>query len=142
MATSSLGRSARRWAGAALALLACGWFAPASAQAKGCALREYMDAVEAHFDDLVAAGAIAETPGRPIPVPGDRPMPCSGAFCSGKPAAPPMPAPSATSRAPQWGCLTERPPLPTSEPLLDPSRDDGARPVRRPLSIFHPPRPA
>ena len=140
MATVSLGRSARRWAGAVLALLACGWLAPASARAGGCALRDHLGAIEAHFDGLVAAGALAATPGHQAPLPGNRPTPCTGLWCSGKSAVPSIPAASTTPRVAESAYLTQRPALPDTGPLFEPSRVDRSRPVRRPLSIFHPPR--
>jgi hypothetical protein len=140
MAICSLGQSARRWAGAILALLACGWLAPASDRAEGCDFRDHRGALDAHFDRLAVAGALAPMPGLDASTPVDPPMPCSGAFCSGKPAVPSMPASPAPARAPQWACQAELPPLPSSEPLFDSSRDGDARPVRRPPSIFHPPR--
>jgi hypothetical protein len=144
MTSPSLGRSARRWTGAALAVLVCGWLAPGTVRA-GCVhdlLRGDAAIGLAHFEGLASAGALSSTT-EPGPLDPNNPTsPCAGGLCSRGPDIPASPPPSPFGRVPQWGCLTERPILPAASPTFDLSDDDVGRPHHRGLAIFHPPRAA
>ena len=135
----AFGRSARRWAGAWLALLLCAWLAPSAARA-GCHLGDGTSPGLAHFDLLTSTGAIA-TDDLPPP-PSDHRSPCPGGVCSRVPDVPlPSPStPSPTGHGPQWACLLERLGIPEPSPSLRPRDDEDFLPDADGPSIFHPPR--
>jgi hypothetical protein len=136
-------RSARGIAGAFCSLLVCALAAPCSADA-GCDRHATARPVErgdwaglvelGHLGALVGGGD-ASTPATPGPRP-----PCTGAFCSGRPATAPTASPPKVPAPEPWA-LADAPVrvaapgaawFPTDEPPVGPSylsRD-----------IFHPPR--
>ncbi|WP_165227501.1 hypothetical protein [Aquisphaera insulae] len=132
---------------AALAALLTAWLlAPGEARA-GCSARHAADGPAAQgrrpgrLDVLAAAGGLAIADDS-APTPAPRPAPCSGAFCSGSPAAPDSANPAAPPGGEGWAATSERL-TPTPPAPLD-RRGEGPRaaPVDRGPSIFHPPRPA
>lgn len=93
------------------------------------------------FDSLLLSGSMLPSDGD-----GERPpswpKPCSGAFCSGNPAAPFSAAPSVIAEGDGDWAISGRPAL-----LVDPKlivrliEDAELAPVDHPSAIFHPPRP-
>ncbi len=145
MKVSAFPQQARRWAGALLALLVCGLFAPTPALA-GCVhdtlYRGTREAGLVHFEHLVHTGAMPANE-RSAPVdPGlpDPQRPCSGPTCSNNPGLPPG-SPVTIAPGPQtWAHPSCRLGLsgPGSTPfLLDQAP---AHPEHQGPSIFHPPR--
>jgi hypothetical protein len=126
-------------AGAVLALLALGAIAPPGAQAACSHLvtsrtdrHESSTLTESLLHDLAA-------PSDPLPMPSG-PRPCSGAFCSGQPAAPAVPAGVTAGRIGSWAWYSEVP-APTSTETAFLSRETSdPDPMRRAIAIFRPPR--
>ena len=85
----------------------------------------------------VAAGAASTAP---APAPGERPRPCSGAFCSGSPGLPDQPVNPAPTGGDDWGLLCETLPAPGVPPVLHLLDDDAPRPRHEGAGVFHPPR--
>ena len=134
-------RPARSWAGAFLTLAALLALAPGVAEA-GCGSHA-RSARLLGLDGLIDEGSLPEsTPVGPIgPRPGKAPPPCSGAFCSGSPAAP---SPSTSTPAPPvglWAILTGPPASVVRGSLPRPLDEPSRRPSGRGPSVFHPPRP-
>ena len=81
-------------------------------------------------------------PGRasdPLPVP-EGPRPCSGAFCSGQPAAPAVPAGVADARVGSWAWCPAIPgSAATGASFLSLETND-PRPLHRWIAVFRPPR--
>ena len=123
-----------RWfAGALVALLAAGLFAPATARA-GCTHAALTgDSIGLELLNIPAAA------GEPS-VPLERPKPCSGVFCSGNPGLPDLPAMAVTRRADDWAMLSEPPPPPVSDSFPRHHDDDRPQPIHDGPGVFHPPR--
>jgi hypothetical protein len=136
MPSRSQSRSFRRALGlCSIALLAVGLLAP-SAKASHCG--RYVEE-DARFRRAIA-DLLSSEPGERPSVPIPPAPPCSGALCSGQPAAPATPVATPTLIEDHWPC-----PVATVAIACDDSRpvttdEADARPVRRGLSIFHPPR--
>lgn len=132
-------------AGALMVLLAGGLIAPRGARA-GCihphARHGSQAGPSAHFEWLGLTGALAPTTEAPPPEDPRRPAPCSGAFCSGSPAGPPIPHAAGTFPEMRWAM--NEPPFAIAGPSPSAAPDDAAGPraVRLAFPIFHPPRPA
>ncbi len=148
MTSKARRRPATPFAGAFLTLLAFGLLAPASARA-GCvhdALgRSQQPAGAAHFDRLIAMGAMPMPDGDPAPRPFEpatpgRPRPCSGPTCSNDSGVPPVPTATLAPASPSWAWAGQL--LDADGPASDllPRREGLSRPVHRGPSIFHPPR--
>ena len=74
-----------------------------------------------------------------IPAPA-RPRPCSGALCSGQPAAPAVPAELFEGELDSWACLAPVPGLAVPSDSFVSAEPDELQPTRLPIDIFHPPR--
>lgn len=124
----------------ALAVVACA--APSRAQA-GCAHYVVSGKAPAHS---LGNLEIFDHPAAPQASPADdqlppRPKPCSGALCSGKPAAPvPAPVATGTLRVDQWVDLMAPPPLEPGFGRALAHRERLVRPVVEGASIERPPR--
>jgi len=126
-----------------VALLASGLCTPSVARA-GCA-GHY---VQSRIATVVASGRpeLLELAGAlPAPqggeAPRERPIPCSGALCSGNPAAPfPPPPPVPPPVSGQWAHHAAL--ILSTDPgsFADPAVEARFRPVVRPCAVFHPPR--
>jgi hypothetical protein len=126
-------------AGAVAALLALALFAPPVARA-GCShfVTSRTDPgrlfapIEPLMQDLSRR---SEAPRGPAD-----PRPCSGAFCSGQPAVPAVPAGVFGGVLNAWACLTAVPGLASRvDSFLSPATDE-LHPTRRAIAVFHPPR--
>lgn len=114
--------------------------APRSAEA-GCSAHAWAAAhstwMDAGLDALEPAAKPSESQAPPIP---ERPAPCSGAMCSGRPAFPLSPAPSESDpvgpRALLLVPIQIEFPGPAGFPLDEPT----VRPLTLTLDVFHPPR--
>ncbi len=123
----------------ALAMLVCVWTSKAEA---GCShyvvakthsrqLAHQLDIFE--IDRGVGVNVSSEAPARP--------KPCSGAFCSGKPAVPvPVPITVGTTRSDQWGAVVPRPPAPCATGQFLAYAERIVRAVIEGPSIERPPR--
>jgi hypothetical protein len=78
-----------------------------------------------------------ESAGIPTPVP---PCPCSGAFCSGQPAIPAVPAGFFDGRIDSWALYASAPglELTAASSLFEEANE--IHTIRQPLDVFHPPR--
>ena len=123
----------------AFALLTMGWLAPATVSAAHCG--RYVQS-EARFEqDLARLLDAGSTAGESAPLRPPPPAPpCTGAFCSGLPAAPSVPVSAPTPLNEHRLCPIVFVSLPRPESRL--FRLDAAdqRPIRRASAIFHPPR--
>lgn len=143
MRNSSRSRRAGPWVGALLALLAAGLLFPSTTRA-GCSSRHAAakspeTAGTARLELLELAGAIADGPAG---MPGEWPAPCTGALCSGNPAVPLAPAtPIIPPVTEQWALAAFALATPAPGLHMDAAEEADARPIGRPESVFHPPRP-
>lgn len=128
---------------ALLAVLA----APGVARAAGCVhdglRRSWQVEGVAHFDELMASGALAAPDGVRLPEraepTGPKPV-CSGPMCSSHQGAPVPPAVSVAAEPSPWAVLLGRPGLtPADAEYLD-ADDDSPRPTPVAGTVFHPPR--
>lgn len=90
------------------------------------------------FDPLILSGSVLSLRDE---IPPSRPMPCSGALCSGNPAVPHSTVPPVTPGGDgDWAIALGLPILAEPGSIARPA--EGARlvPVDHPSSIFHPPR--
>ncbi len=126
-------------AGAVLALLASALLAPPAVEG-GCShlvtSRTSPGQLATRIEPLL--GDVSD---RTDPLPGPLPRPCSGAWCSGQPAAPAVPAGVSQSRTDSWAWC---------QPIADPTSGDPSflraattrlRPRYQGTAVFHPPRP-
>jgi hypothetical protein len=126
-------------AGAVAAFLAWALFAPPIAEA-GCshivtsrADRHESSAVAESLMHILAASS------DPLPEP-SRPRPCSGAFCTGEPAVPAVPAKVFDGARDSSAVLTAVPGLVVSGDSFLPAEKGTVDPTRRSIAVFHPPR--
>ena len=137
----------RRWAhvsaGAVLLCLAWVLCAPADARA-GCShlvTSRTNRALLSSFlqDEVLYPGDAAATPSLPRSMPGS-PSPCRGAWCSGGPTVPALPAATLSIRAPLWAWCESMPGPTSTSPsrLIEETAD--FRPLHRVIAVFHPPR--
>jgi hypothetical protein len=126
-------------AGAALTLLVLVTLAPGIAEA-GCShsvtSRADSERLSSLFDPVIRdlAGPSDEAPVPPLP------RPCSGALCSGQPAAPAVPAGVIDMQAESWAWnapVTGLASMGTSFLSTEPS---DLHPKHRAIAVFHPPR--
>ena len=68
------------------------------------------------------------------------PRPCSGAFCSGQPAVPAVPAGMSDGRMGSWPLCSSAPAYAWHVLPSSPRRTTAPRPVHRGSGVFHPPR--
>ena len=88
--------------------------------------------IEPLFHDLT--GQSEDLPVPPLP------RPCSGALCSGQPAAPAVPVGAIDAQPESWAWIASVPGLAlTGESLLSPETSD-LHPMHRVIAVFHPPR--
>jgi hypothetical protein len=81
----------------------------------------------------------AKGPGQSMP-PAENHRPCNSPLCTGgPPAAPPVPV-FTTAERDQWPSLLALTELDDSKPQAFPPEEGRPGPIRRPTSIFHPPR--
>jgi hypothetical protein len=78
-----------------------------------------------------------ESAGLPIPMP---PRPCSGALCSGQPAAPAVPAGLFHGRIDSWALHASVPGLTLTGDSFLIAETNELQPIRQSLDVFHPPR--
>jgi hypothetical protein len=131
------------WAGTLLAFAAWTFVVPGSASA-GCS-SHFVPRISSSpesgigLETLDGAGdmAVADATGLP-----DRPQPCTGEMCSGRPAMPLSPAPPEARRAGSWAILAGIVLIVAPERVDSPLDEGDARPMHASCSIFHPPRPA
>ncbi len=139
--------AARRWAhvpaGAALLCLAWILCAPADARA-GCSHLVTSGTDRALLpsflqDEVLHPGgaAVASSPPRSLP---GSPSPCRGAWCSGGPTAPAMPAGTMSIRAPLWAWCASMPGLTSTSASRLIKEASDSRPLSRAIAVFHPPR--
>jgi hypothetical protein len=88
--------------------------------------------IEGLIHDLAGKAA-----GLPAPV---RPRPCSGALCSGQPAAPSVPPGLFDGRLESWVWCASVPGLVLIGDSFLFAETNGVLPTRRSLDVFHPPR--
>ncbi len=120
-------------------LLASSLLAPSAAEA-GCShlVTSRLDVGRSSsLIDLLIHDLAGESSGSPIPV---LPRPCSGAFCSGQPAAPVLPAGISDGRLVTWAWHASTSGLALSGDSLLFAETDELRPIRQSLDVFHPPR--
>ena len=123
-----------------LTLLALGITAPPGAQA-GCShlVTSRADRQRASMPAVSWLRDLAVAPDPP-PVP-EGPRPCTGAFCSGQPAAPAVPAGVADARVGSWAWCPAIPgSAATGASFLSLETND-PRPLHRWIAVFRPPRP-
>ncbi len=87
--------------------------------------------------ERMVRGLAGEANGIPAPV---TPRPCSGALCSGQPAAPTVPAGYLDVRVNSWAWCASVPGLAMMGDSLLFAETNEVRPTRRSLDVFHPPR--
>jgi hypothetical protein len=68
------------------------------------------------------------------------PRPCSGAWCSGQPAAPPVPSGTFEGRLGSWAWYAPSPDEVTTAASFLSAGTVTLRPLRRGNDVFHPPR--
>jgi hypothetical protein len=68
------------------------------------------------------------------------PRPCSGAFCSGQPAVPAVPAQVLDGVLDSWACLAAVAGLALTDAYFLSVETGDLHPTRRAIAVFHPPR--
>ncbi|APW62113.1 hypothetical protein [Paludisphaera borealis] len=141
MRRSTSKRLAGRWLAALLALATVGVVSSSNVRAAGCATghapRRSPATYRALLEMLDAGGALPEPQG---PAPGDRPRPCTGAFCSGLPATPFSAVPEVSPGFDQWAIATSLVLLLDSGTMIRPHGEAEFQAVHQADPIFHPPR--
>ncbi|WP_435010896.1 hypothetical protein P12x_002186 [Tundrisphaera lichenicola] len=133
------GRSTTTFAGAFLTLLA--WIVVAPQAARSECSSHYLPTISLsigseapNLGGLTSSFEVAEIP--------DRPKPCTGEMCSGRPTVPLSPAPIEVYRVGSWAILV------VTTRVTEPDPQEGRfdlvedRPIDSPAPIFHPPRPS
>jgi len=126
-------------AGAVVLLLAWALLAPPGAEGSCSHLvksRTDSARLSALIDPLVHDLA-GESDRTPIPVP---PCPCSGALCSGQPAAPAVPAGFFDGRIDSWAWCASVPGLALTGGSALIEETNEIHTIRQPRDVFHPPR--
>jgi hypothetical protein len=125
-----------------LALLVLGGSLPCAARAS--CLNSHVSsnsktfAGSAHLELLALTGALK---GPREEIPNQRPLPCTGAMCSGNPAPPLSPVPSVPpSSGEQWAVASAAPDVNEPSLLAYQAFEVALRPVEGLCSVFHPPR--
>lgn len=141
MRPSAPGRQAGRLVGALAAFLALVVVWTPSADAS-CGPHWLTSRGEAHREltRLLLLDPAADTLAGSHPMPPKAPARCSGAFCSGNPAAPASATPSLVSvGGEQWAMSSRLDAAADRGSLLFAATDTPLRPVDRAQAIFHPP---
>jgi hypothetical protein len=126
-------------AGAVVAFLAWALFAPPVAEA-GCS--HLITSRADRRESSALAGSLMHdlaTSSDPLPEP-SRPRPCSGAFCSGEPAVPAVPAKVFDGVRDSSAFLTAVAGLLVSGDSFLSAKRGAVHPTRRTIAVFHPPR--
>src|SRR5579883_2022433 len=127
-------------AGAVVGLLALALVAPAGARA-GCSHLVWSGADPgvrmASLIESVIGDPTRRSAGLPGPPP---PRPCSGAWCSGQPAAPAVPAGMVDELADCWAWWTATSTSSSGRLSLFFAGTAALRPLHRGSAVFHPPR--
>ncbi len=137
--SSSLQQLVSLPAGAFLLLLASALIAPSSVEGSCSHLvtsRTDPGRLSSLIEPLVH-DLTGETRGIPIP---DPPRPCSGALCSGQPAAPAVPAGFSDGRIDSWAWHAPVPGLTLTGGSFLFAETNELQPIRQSLDVFHPPR--
>jgi hypothetical protein len=123
-------------------ILVC--FAPASARAacshyvrSNADLPKFESLVE-RFDTTIKLATTASEPAAPAGP--ERRRGCSGAFCSGQPGTPGVPAQISIARASQWAILAKHFASAVPAAGFTPEDKKTLLPIACPISIDHPPR--
>ncbi len=125
-------------AGVAPALLVLAVLAPAVAEA-GCShlvtSRADSERLSSLIDPLIhePSDRSGERPASPSP------RPCSGAFCSGQPATPAVPAMAYDGQFDSWAWDASVPALAPIAATFLPAESSDLHPMHRAIAIFHPP---
>lgn len=125
-------------AGALLVLLAWAAFGPDSARA-GCS---HYARPRPALDGAAAVLTPADLTPPSTPEPPRRPLPCTGAMCSGHPAPPSSSAAPEVPRIGSWAILVTLPRPPAAKPSPLPFDERDVRSIHPASAIFHPPRAA
>jgi hypothetical protein len=139
MAKAILQRLFKSRSGAFLTLFALWLLSPGSIQAAGCF---HDNQTASHFDLLVKAGAMIDSPGVRESTRAGQPPKCNGPLCSRGPAVPSSSPWVVSASNNSWAYLVEergqtKTLLSRFEPVTEPDHS-----VARDTSIFHPPRVA
>jgi hypothetical protein len=136
---SSLNQLVSLRAGAVVLLLALALLTPRSTQG-GCSHLVTSRTDPGRLSSLterLVRDLAGEVDGIPAPV---TPRPCSGALCSGQPAAPAVPAGYLDGRLNSWAWCASVPGLALMGDSFLFAETNEIRPTRRSLDVFHPPR--
>lgn len=123
-----------------LLMLLC---APAPAAQAGCSAHYLSAQTQAAaetfaLDPLILGGSVLPPHGETPPA---RPVPCSGALCSGNPAVPLSTVPPVMPDGDgHWALALFTPVLADPGSIARPDRSTRLIPIDHPSSIFHPPR--
>ncbi|MHB1555958.1 MAG: hypothetical protein ACYC61_00625 [Isosphaeraceae bacterium] len=129
----------RSSAGAILSFLAIALFAPRGAVA-GCSHLVTSRSDRVPFASLLDP-LTRDLAGSPDSSSEPRqPRRCTGAFCSGQPASPVVPAGTLEPRLASWAWYTPSSDGLSTDPSFLPAETRILRPLRRETDIFHPPR--
>ena len=123
---------------ALLVLLVWGALGPASARA-GCS---HYAQPRPLLDGAAAVLTPSDFTPPATPEPPRRPMPCTGAMCSGQPAPPSSSAAPEVPRVGSWAILATLPRPTVAKPASLPFDERDVRAIHPAGSIFHPPRAA
>lgn len=122
-----------------MTLAALAVFAPTAAEA-GCTLHRVTSTNTAGLARLSEVWALGQPVNPGTPDPAHAPVPCSGALCSGIPAAPAEPVVVPIDVSSQWALLAAPADARESESDRFPSDESDSLPSSCGLSVFHPPR--
>jgi hypothetical protein len=126
-------------AGAVVSLVALVVIAPPGAEG-GCSHLVTSRTDQARISSLVDP-LIRDLSGRSDPLPIPRPpRPCSGAWCSGQPATPVVPAGQFDGPSESWAWCSSAPGSALAGRSFLPSATTAPRPVHTQTGVFHPPR--
>jgi hypothetical protein len=123
-------------AGAATALLALGLLAPTVAKA-GCS-HLVTSRYEAERLASLAGSLVRDLAVPSDPIPARRP--CTGAWCTGQPAIPPVPTGTFEGRLGSWAWCPSSPDEVPTDPSFLIAETHVLLPLRRGNEVFHPPR--
>ena len=126
-------------AGTALAILALGVIAPPGVEG-GCS-HLVTSRTDRHGSSALTESLLYDlaAPSVPLPIPSG-PRPCSGAFCSGQPAVPAVPAGVTDGRIVSWAWCSGMPsPTSNGTSFLSEETSD-PQTIHRLIAVFRPPR--